>query len=348
MTMQTFGVGLIGYGFAGATFHAPLIGAVPGLRITRVMSAQADKVRRDLPHVVVSPQPHELLAAPDVDVVVIAAPNDAHHTLAREALRAGKHVVVDKPFTVTTAQAQDLIALAKSRNRMLSVFHNRRWDGDFITVRHQIEAGALGEINTFVSRLDRHRPEVRARWREQDVPGSGTLYDLGAHLIDQALVLFGAPQTVFADLAAQRAGCPAVDYFHLVLGYGTRRVILHSGSLVRQPGPRFEMHGSRGSLVKHGVDPQEDALRRGERPGGPGWGRDSAQLHATVTTSDGALAARRVETAPGAHHAYYQGVADHLARATAVPVPASDALNVMKVIEHALCSARERRVVDFT
>jgi scyllo-inositol 2-dehydrogenase (NADP+) len=346
--LQNLNVGLVGYGFAGATFHAPLIRAVPGLSLAHVASSRPDAVRAAHPQAQVHADAQALLAAPDVDVVVVATPNATHAPLARQALRAGKHVVVDKPFTLTVAEATDLTQLAKTQGRVLSVFHNRRWDNDFLTVRQQIAAGVLGEVHTFFSTLDRYRPEVRKRWREDGAaPGSGTLFDLGPHLIDQALVLFGRPQGVTADTLAQRPGAGATDWFHLVLRYeGGLRAILHSGMLVREPGPRFAVHGRKASLVKHGFDPQEDALRAGQTPGGPGWGLEPESAYATlVTEQDGAPASTRLPTLAGAHQAYYAGLHRAITQGTALPVTADEAVDVMRVIEAAQRSAAEGRTV---
>jgi scyllo-inositol 2-dehydrogenase (NADP+) len=346
--LQHLNIGLIGYGFAGATFHAPLIGAVPGLALAHVASSRPDVVHAALPKARVHADPQALIDTPDVDVVVIATPNESHHPLARRALLAGKHVVVDKPFTLTVAEAEDLAQLARARGRLLSVFHNRRWDNDFLTVRQQIESGVLGEINTFISTLDRYRPAVRVRWREDGaVPGAGTLFDLGPHLIDQALLLFGMPRRVLADLGAQRTGASATDYFHLVLGYdGGLRVILHAGSVVRLPGPRFAVHGRLGSLVKHGFDPQEDALRAGRTPGDGDWGLDAESAYAElVLDRDGAPVSTRAPTLAGAHHAYYRGLREAIVHGAPSPVTAEDGVAVMRVIEAAQRSAAEARMI---
>ena len=216
---------------------------------------EPDQVR-DLPGVPVLPTVAALLDDPAVELVVVAVQNAEHHDVARTALEAGRHVVVDKPFTLTTEQADDLIRLAEDRGLCLSVFHQRRWDADHLTIRRCVEAGLLGTVTTYIARYDRFRLGTPARWTDDDQPGAGVLYDLGGHLIDQALQLFGTPQTVWADLLTQRPGGGAVDYAHLVLGYDTLRVLLHVGSLARAPGPRFEVHGDRGSFVKDGMDGQ--------------------------------------------------------------------------------------------
>ena len=344
--MKSIRIGLIGYGLSGATFHAPLISAVDGFTLVRVASSHPEKVLRDFPHAIVSGNPDDMINADDIDLIVVATPNATHHALAKKALTAGKHVVLEKPFTVTLDEGRELIQLAREKDRVLSVFHNRRWDNGFRTARHCIESGALGEINTYQARFDRYRPLVRRRWREEDLPGSGTLYDLGSHLIDQALVLFGPPSTVFADVGAQRPGALAPDYFHLVLGYGNKRVILHSGSMVRHPGPHIEVHGSRGSYIKHGLDPQEDALKQGLRPGCADWGKEPASAHGLVCYErDGQAITERIESLPGCYEAYYKGILDAVTMGKPVPVSAEDALKVIRITMLAMRSSAEKRVV---
>lgn len=346
--MTKIRTGLIGYGYAGATFHAPLIRSVEALALTHIASSSADKVRRDLPAAVLANSPQELINAADVDLVVIATPNTSHHALAKQALLADKHVVLEKPFTVTLEQARELIELAAQRERVLSVFHNRRWDNDFLTARHCIASGILGEINTYQAQFDRYRPTMRLRWREEDLPGSGTLYDLGSHLIDQALVLFGPPATVWCDLCTQRAGGGAPDYFHLVLAYADKRVILHSGAIVSNPGPRVQVHGSVGSYVKYGLDPQEDALKAGRTPGDATWGREPETAFGTITRArDDQLVSEKVATLAGDYQAFYRGMAEAIVEGKASPVSAADALNVIKVIELAMISSREQKVIVF-
>ena len=320
------GVGLIGYGLGGAVFHAPLIQAEPRLRLHVVVTSRAGQVERDHPGVRVVASADELLADPAVELVVVAAPNAVHHELAAAALLAGRHVVVDKPFTLTTADADELIALAESEDRLLSVFQSRRWDGDFLTVRRCLEAGLLGRVSSFISRYDRFRPAPKGGWKEEDVPGSGILWDLGPHLVDQALQLFGLPETVWADLHVQRPGVEAVDYVHLVLGYGRLRVLLHAGMELRDPGPRFEVHGDRGSLLTRGLDLQE--------------------VDATLTTEVAGLELRgRLAGVPDDHGAFYAAMAAAVAGEGPVPVTAAEARDTVMVIEHALASSHEGRVV---
>jgi scyllo-inositol 2-dehydrogenase (NADP+) len=321
------GVGLIGYGLGGTAFHAPLIAAEPRLRLEAVVTSRAGQVERDHPGTRVVASAEELLVDPAVELVVVAAPNAVHHDLAATALRAGRHVVVDKPFALSVADADDLIALAEGAGRRLSVFHNRRWDGDFLTVRRVLEDGALGEVASFVSRYDRFRPAPKGSWKEEAGPGSGLLWDLGPHLVDQAMVLFGPPETVWADLGVQRAAVEAVDYVHLVLGYGRLRVVLHAGMLVRDPAPRFEVHGDRGSLLT--------------------WGLDQPEVNATLACEVGGLELRgRLAGLPTAYGSFYAQMAAAVAGEGPVPVAPQDARAVVAVLEHALASAGGGRVVE--
>jgi scyllo-inositol 2-dehydrogenase (NADP+) len=335
-------VGLIGYGHAGAVFHAPLIRAAGRLELCAIATSRTEAIARDLPGVRRAASAAELLADPDIDLVVVATPNETHRALALAALDAGKHVVVDKPLAVSSREASELIAFAKAHGRTLSVFQNRRWDGDFLTVKRCIGEGLLGNVFHFESHFDRFRPALKAGWREEAKDGSGLLFDLGSHLIDQALVLFGIPDAVTADVESQRPGARVDDYFHLILHWGARRAVLHASMLAREPGPRFLIHGDAGSYVKYGLDPQEEALKAGRRPGGDDWGREAPERFGTLTNGDGA---RRLETLPGKYLEFYEGMAACLLDGAPVPVAADDARRALVVLEAARLSAAERRTV---
>jgi predicted dehydrogenase len=331
-------VGLIGFGLAARTFHLPLLRATPGYRLVAVASTRAAELAAALPDVEPVEDYAALASHPGVDLVVVATPNDTHAPLAEAALLAGRHVVVDKPFTVTLAEARRLDRVADEQGRLLSVFHNRRWDGDFLTVREAIRRGLAGEVVRFESRFDRFRPEVRDRWRERPGPGSGVLYDLGPHLIDQALLLFGPPDTVQATLAVQRAAAATTDFFHLVLRYGRRVAILEAGSLVAGGSARFTVHGERATLVKRGSDVQEDQLRAGVAPGSEGWGADPDGL----TIHDGATGqARTLPALPGDQRGYYLALREALAGRAPNPVPPAQGAAVMALLEAALRSETE-------
>lgn len=344
--MSDIRVGLVGYGYAGRTFHAPLVAGVPGLSLTAVASSDPAKVRADWPDAAVEAGADALFARPDVDLVVIATPNDSHYPLARQALLAGKHVVVDKPFTLTHAQALELARLAEAGRRLLSVFHNRRWDGDFLTLAALIGDGRLGRVVQFESHFDRFRPQVRERWRESAAPGAGLWYDLGPHLLDQALQLFGEPAAIQLTLARVREGAQADDWFHAVLhpsGDGPHAV-LHASALAARAGPRFLVHGTRGSYVKHGLDGQEDLLKNGWRPR---WGETPSppdpdgELH--LAQVDAAVRIERMPTLPGSYLAYYAAVRAALREGGPPPVSPQEAARVMAWIEAGLHSARTGR-----
>nr|WP_137936204.1 oxidoreductase [Chitinivorax sp. B] len=336
-------VGLIGYGFAGKTFHAPLIQSISAMTLSRVASSQPAKVLADYPLVVVDSSPLATLNHPDIDLVVIASPNDSHASLAMQALQANKHVVIDKPFTLTVAEAEALLAEARFRHRLLSVFHNRRWDSDFLALQAVITSGRLGNVVHLESNFNRFRPEVRHRWREQDQPGGGLWYDLGPHLIDQALQLFGMPQSVTARLAKLRPGAVATDWVHVVLDYGRRQIVLQASVLVAGGMPRFAAHGTLASWTKFGLDTQEDSLRDGQQPGCMDWGLDP--LHGTLYLGESG-AVELLPVPSGDYRHYYQGIADSIQQGGANPVPPEQALAVMVVLEAALKSAKFNQTIS--
>ncbi|HEC2162096.1 TPA: oxidoreductase [Klebsiella oxytoca] len=334
-------VGLIGYGYASKTFHAPLISGTPGMTLAAVASSDENKVHADWPAMPVVSGPERILNDPNIDLVVIPTPNDTHFPLAKAALEAGKHVVVDKPFTVTLSQARELESLAKSGGRLLSVFHNRRWDSDFLTVKALINEGLLGEVGYFESHFDRYRPQVRNRWREQGGPGSGIWYDLAPHLLDQVVNLFGLPVSMQVDLAQLSPGSQSTDYFHAVLAWPQRRVVLHGTLVAAAETARFIIHGSRGSYVKYGLDPQEERLKSGERLPQEDWGYDMRD--GVLTRAEGEdITEESWLTLPGNYPAYYAAIRDALNGSGTNPVPASQAIQIMELIELGLESARHR------
>ena len=343
--------GLLGFGYAGRSFHAPLLRTTPGIDLVAVASRQPEAVHAALgTAVTVHAEPAELLARDDIALVVIATPNDTHHPLALAALQAGKAVVVDKPFALDATQAAELVALAQARGQLLSVFHNRRWDGDFLTVAALLRTATLGRITHAELHFDRYRPVVRQRWREAAGPGGGLWIDLGPHLLDQALQLFGAPLAIQADIATLRDGGQADDWFHAQLRYPDGlRVTLHASMLAAQPGPRFVLHGTRGSYVKHGLDTQEDALKAGRLPdpAQPGaWGADpqAGTLHlASDLAQPETLVQSPWPTQAGDYPAYYAAVRNAVQGRGANPVPATQALVVMRWLDLGRRSAEQRR-----
>lgn len=349
-------VALIGYGNAGRIFHAPLISGVPGLQLACICSSQPEAVQADWPLVRVVATPEAVLADPGIDVVVVATPNASHHALAKAALQAGKHVVVDKPCCVTLAETDDLLATAQAENRVLTVFQNRRFDADFLALQQVLASGQLGRVVEVTSHFDRYRPTVPARWREQSLPGSGLWFDLGPHLVDQALALWGLPDALLLELACQRDGARVNDWFHAVLRYDTRhaglRVMLHASTLVAQPGPRWAVHGAQGSFTKFGLDPQEDALKAGRRPQMDAlhdWGQDpqvGEVLHFdTIAGVASPVSVRRVAPNPcGNYLAYYAQLRDHLrGLLPEPPVAVRDVRAVMQLLTLGEQSASQGR-----
>jgi predicted dehydrogenase len=342
-------VGLVGYGLSGSAFHAPFIATTPGLRLSHIVTGQVERqaeARRAHPGATIVARADELWREPHaVDVVVIAAPNSAHVPLATAAVRAGVPVVVDKPLAASAADGRRLIEDAQRRGILLTVYQNRRWDGDFQTVRQLLADGRLGQPQRFESRFERWRPQPKPGWRERGAAGEagGLLFDLGSHLIDQALQLFGPVSAVYAEVDRRRAGVEVDDDTFVALTHASGvRSHLWMSAVAAQIGPRFRLLGSRGAYVKYHLDPQEAELRRGAGPGGPGWGEESEDRWGRLGTDE---ASERVRTLPGAYGGFYRALAAALATGGPPPVDPADALAVLEIIEAAQRSDAERRVV---
>lgn len=338
-------LGLMGYGFAGSTFHAPVIAHSGRSAVAVIATSQAEHARADYPAADIVPDFDALLARADINCIVIATPNDTHFALALRALNAGKHVVVDKPVTLSGADAAALATLATQRGLLFAPFHNRRWDGDFMTLRALIAAGRLGRVTHYESHFDRFRPIIPQRWREEAAHGGGLLFDLGPHLIDQALALFGAPQALTATLRQQREHAQVPDYVHLQLHYADREVILHASALSALPPPRYTVHGTRGSYIINGLDVQEDQLKAGLRPGHAGFGKNAAGL---LREADGERDVQgELATLDGDYAGFYRALAETLLDGKPFPIPAQDAVDVMLLIDLAIRSDAEGRRLPF-
>ncbi len=346
-----FRVGIIGYGLAGTVFHAPLIAFTPGLEVAAIVTNNPQRraqAQRDFPAADLLDNAEALFADQAIDVVVIASPNLTHAPFARSALNAGKHVVIDKPAALASADVEALIALAHERKRILTVYQNRRWDGDFLTVRRLLDQRLLGDVFSYESHFDRYRPAPSPdAWREKVEEGGGLLYDLGAHLIDQALVLFGPAERVYAEVEARRAGATVDDVVFVNLTHQNGvRSRLYATAVARILGPRFHLRGLQGAFEKYGLDPQEEALRQGERPGKPGWGTEARSAWGHLSTTLGALHLDGpVETLPGCYEQFYQALYDALTRGGPPPVDPADAVASLRVIEAARQSAQSGEVV---
>ncbi|PYP80333.1 MAG: oxidoreductase [Gemmatimonadetes bacterium] len=337
-------VGLIGFGFSGRVFHAPVIRAVDGLRLTTIVQRHGTPDPR-YSDVEVVRSVEELLTR-TIDLVVIATPNTSHHPIAQQCLLAGRHVVIDKPFTTTLREAEELIRLGAARRRVLSAYQNRRYVGDFVTLRNLLSEGVLGRVTLFESHFDRFRPELRpGAWREQAQPGSGIWFDLGPHLLDQALVLFGTPQAVSADIRVEREGAAADDAFDVTLHYPGMRALLRASMLALSPGPTFAVHGTKGSFVKYGLDSQEAALKSGRTPDESHWDSEPPEMYGRLTTPEGT---RTVPTIPSSFTHYYENIRDAILGKTQPAVTPEQVLNVMRGLELAVASSRKRCVLPWT
>jgi scyllo-inositol 2-dehydrogenase (NADP+) len=339
-------VGLIGFGMAGRVFHAPLISSVEGLELAAVLERTSNKAQERYPHIVTHRTLEEMLADSSLDLIVVSTPSGTHYDLARRTLRAGKSLIVDKPMAVRPAEIAELIELAAKRNLLLAPFHNRRWDGDFQAVRSVLQEGALGRLVSFESRMDRWRPVLPSDrvWKNDPAHGGGLLLDLGTHVADQALVLFGKPESVSADVRRERDGADANDSFTMRLRYPGLLVTLGANGLTLPAGPRFHLRGTQGNYWKLGVDPQEEALNKVTRIADPAWGHEPTTnwgvLHVGI---EGGEVTQPVETPPGDYRLYYAGVRDALLGKAPVPVAAVDAWRVARLLERAAESSEQRR-----
>ena len=338
--MKKIGVGLASYGMSGEVFHAPLLSVHPGFEIISILERRQSRSRDKYPDVAIVRDYLDLLGDGRIDLVVVNTPDRFHFAMAREALDAGKDVVVEKPFVLDSREGTALINLAAERGCLLTVFQNRRWDGDFMTIRQILDQGLLGRLVEYEAHFDRYRNFIQENtWKEDPASGTGTLYNLGSHLVDQALVLFGQPEHVMADIRRQRTGGKVDDAFTLWLGYPDVKVTLKASYLVREPGPRFLLHGTEGSFLKHGIDPQEEALKNGLLPDTPGWGTEPPSEWGRLNTGIGPHNGP-YETLPGNYGAFYENIYQVLTGNADPAVTARQANRVVRVIEAALESSQ--------
>jgi predicted dehydrogenase len=345
----TIRVALVGYGLAGAVFHAPLIAVVEGLELSAIVTREPERrarARRDFPGAELLEAADEIWERPGAfELVVVAAPNRVHVPLARAAIDAGIAVVVDKPLAAAASEARELVDAARARDVVLTVFQNRRWDGDFLTASRLVAEQALGRVFRFESRFERWRPELSGGWRE--LPGAeeagGLLFDLGSHLVDQALVLFGPVRQVYAELDVRRPGATVDDDSFVALTHLTGvRSHLWMSSVAAQSAPRLRVLGDRAAYVKYGMDVQEEALRQGLRPRAPGWGEEPEEHWGLLGAGD---RVERIRTDPGAYERFYEGVAAAIRDGSPPPVDPEDAVSALELLDAARASAREGKVV---
>lgn len=341
---RTLQVGIIGFGLSGRYFHAPFLTVNPHYKIVKVVERHRNEAEAFDPSIQTVRSHEELLADPAIDLIIVSSPNDTHFSYAKAALEAGKHVLIEKPFANTSAQARELLDLARQKGLVAIPYQNRRYDADFLTIQQLLRENQLGNIVEYECRYDRFRPEVAASWKEQDTAGGGNLYNLGSHLIDQAISLFGLPEAVSGDVRIIRQGGVLDDYFDVRLFYPDKRVILKSSMLTIDSSLRYIIHGTEGSFVKHGLDIQEETQRKNILPNTPDWGTEPESQYGTLTTPEGRFT---FPSQPGNYHHFY----DNLYRAIVGEIPQEvtpeQAIAVIRIIELANESSESKKVLEF-
>ncbi|MEY2396176.1 MAG: scyllo-inositol 2-dehydrogenase [Acidobacteriaceae bacterium] len=344
-------VGLIGFGLAGQAFHAPVIRAVPGMELACIVERSGTRAHEKYPGIRVARSLEELLSDKEIQLCVVATPNDSHFELARACLLAGRDVVVDKPFAPTLAETEELVGLARERGRLITVYQDRRWDGDFLTVKKIVASGRMGEIAEYECRFDRFRPQPKANaWRERaDQPGAGVLFDLGPHVIDQALVLFGEPKAITASAFCQRETSQVDDSFDVCLEHPGLRAMGRARIIAFAPGPHFLIHGTKGTFMKYGMDPQEARLRGENVPEGTDWGADWGEEPESLwgTLSLVGEPSVRVKTERGDYRGFYENVRDAIDKKAPLDVTPEQALRTMRAVMLAHKSSRQQRTVEW-
>ncbi len=339
--------GLIGYGLSGRVFHAPFIHLAEGFDLSTIAQRTGDSSKSHYPQIKTVRFHQDILSDKNIELVIIATPNEFHFEMSRQALSADKHVIVEKPFAPTVAETNELIRIAEKKNKCLFVFHNRRWDGDFLTVKQVIENGLLGDIVVYEAHYDRYKPDLNPKpWKEIEGPASGILFDLGTHIIDQAVCLFGAPNSVTAQLLRQRKETKIDDGFDLLLDYGELKVTLKSTLLARESGPRYIVFGRKGSFVKNGIDPQEDDMQTGLSPLSKDWGLERQDNWGILNTSFAGMNFRgTVESIQGNYMRFYENVFNVIRNNAPYAIEPQSAQITTAIIESAIESNRTQKTV---
>ncbi len=338
---------MIGFGLSGRVFHAPFIHSHPGFHLLKINERHHQYSKEIYPYVNIVRDYKDLLADNSIDLIIVATPNIYHYPMGKECLLAGKHVVIEKPFTPSSGEAEELIRLSGETGKKIFVYQNRRWDGDFLTIRKLISEGILGEIKYYEAHFDRFSPEIKPdAWRDKDLPGGGILYDLGAHLIDQVLCLFGYPDAVLADIRSERDGSPVDDYFDLKLFYHDKEIVLKAGMMVSDPGPRFIVEGTKATFTKYGIDPQEALLKKGEMPVSNDWGKEDSSFWGKLESLQGSSSEiGRVATENGGYMGFYNNVYEVVTKNFPILVSPEEARDVIFIIEKAFESNRRKQII---
>ena len=345
--MDPIKTALLSYGMSGEIFHAPLLTADPNFLLTTVLQRNSDKAKSRYPNIKIVRQVDEILKDDSIELVVINTPNESHFSYATQALEAGKHIIVEKPFTVTVQEADKLINLASKKKKVLTVFQNRRWDGDFMTVKRVLENKWLGKIAEFELHYDRYRNYIEANtWKEEEGPGTGILYNLGSHMLDQVMMLFGMPNEVDARVGTQRPNGRVEDFYDIRMQYDSFYTIVKSSYLVREATPRYILHGTEGSFIKYGIDPQEQALKDGKMPGTAGWGSEGKEFWGKLNATIGGLHFEGpVETMPGNYSEFYSNIYNVIRNNTPLAVKPEESRDVIRLIEACYESHKLRKAV---
>ncbi len=335
MTPKPISTALLSYGMSGLVFHAPLLKAHSGFDLSTIVQRKSFSAQNRWPNIRIVQRIEEVIQDQAIELVVINTPNETHFDFTRKALEAGKHVIVEKPFTVTSKEANDLIELAKAKKKVITVFQSRRWDGDFLTVKKVIENKLIGKLVEFEAHYDRFRNYIEPNtWKEEKAIGTGILYNLGSHMLDQILVLFGMPVEVDARVGIQRPGGQVDDFYDIRLHYKGFHAIVKSSYLVREQGPRYMLHGTEGSFTKYGTDLQEQALKDGGVPGSPGWAVENKEFWGKLNTSIGGVHMEgNIETIPGNYLGFYQNVYEAIREGKPLDVKPEESRDVIKLIE---------------
>lgn len=346
--MQPINTALCSYGMSGHVFHAPFISVNPNFNLYGVLERTKNETEKYYPNIKSFRSLEAMLSDDNIELIVVNTPNITHYEFSKKVIEAGKHLIVEKPFTTTAVEAEELIKLAKENNVILSVYHNRRYDSDFLTIKQVLSENLIGELVEAEFHYDRFDPLLSYKvHKEQPTAGVGSLYDLGSHLIDQALQLFGMPNALFADLDSYRPNSKVGDYFDVKLFYSNHRVILKSNYFVREPLPGSVLHGTKGSFIKTRADIQEKELQAGLKPNTAHWGEEPETERGLLhTEKDGRITRQHIPTAPGNYMTYYDGIFDAIRNHKDVPVTAEDGMLVIKIIEAAFRSNEQKKVVN--
>ena len=337
---------IAGFGLSGKIFQAPFLHAAPNFELRKVYERKTERSKEEYPYVTVVRSFEELLTD-DIDLVIISTPNDTHVPFAKQAMAAGKHVVVEKPVAATSTDAAALCRLSRQKGVTFTVFQNRRLDSDFLTVKSLIEGGALGEVLDYEAHYDRFERGVNPKpWKAAGGAGVGVLYDLGVHIIDQAYVLFGMPNEVYADFRQQRPESPGIDNFEVILYYDKVKAILSAGEVVARQGPHYMVSGRRGTFIKYGEDVQEAALLAGKRPPAPDWDAEGEECWGTLYYDDGAqILEKKSPTVVSSYARYYENLYEVITAGAPALVPPEQTADVLRIIEAAqMSNAKKRRI----